>query len=116
MAGQDLRETPDLVKGVVKRCRRDPDYVGLAKVCLHPGSLQFAKQLPWMFLHENGKLTAPFVRRRWRDDFEKTGRCQVEKELEIAGETVRFFAQPRHSTGLVENRQRSAQGRHGQNR
>jgi hypothetical protein len=32
---EDLCETPDFVKGVVERCRRDANRVRLAKIALH---------------------------------------------------------------------------------
>ena len=57
-------ETPDLVKSVVERRRRDANDVRLAEIALHPCGLEFLEQLLRMFVDENRELRALFVRLR----------------------------------------------------
>jgi hypothetical protein len=41
VGGEDLREPPDFVKGVVERRRRDANHVRLAKIAFHTSGDKF---------------------------------------------------------------------------
>ncbi len=67
MLRKNLRKTPDLVKGIAKRRRRDADDVRFAKIAFHAGGLEFLEQFFWMFVREDRQLAPARVRVTQRD-------------------------------------------------
>src|SRR5262245_54068734 len=104
------------MEGVIERRRCYPNHIRLAKITLYPCFLQLLEQLARMFADQNGELRSTPVGISWRDHTKRAGRDLIEKEREVPGQLNRLFAQHRHATSLVENRQRGAQRSHRKNR
>ena len=66
--GQELRDSPNLVKGVVKRGGGGTDDVWFSEIALDAGSLKFREQFLRMFVCQDGELAAPLVRLARRND------------------------------------------------
>ena len=62
MRTQNLRETPNLMKRVVKRSRRDADDVRFAEIAFYAGGLEFLEQFFWMFVRQDRQLAPARVR------------------------------------------------------
>jgi hypothetical protein len=54
MLDEKFREPPDLVKGVVKRSRRDANYIRFAEIAFYAGGHEFLMQLLRMLMRQNG--------------------------------------------------------------
>ena len=42
--GQNLRESPDFVKGIIERCRGGADHVWFAEIAFYTRGLEFIEQ------------------------------------------------------------------------
>jgi len=87
MLGENLRETPDLVKSVVKRRRRDADHIWFAEIAFHIGRDEFFVQLLRMLVRQDRQLAAARVWLTWRDDSKLFRSDLREQELKITGQS-----------------------------
>ena len=70
MLGQDFRETPNFVKGVIERRGGGPDDVRFAEIAFHAGGLEFLEEFFWMFVRQDRQLAPARIRSVRRDDRE----------------------------------------------
>ena len=70
MVREDLRKTPDFVKGVVQRSRRDTNHVRLTEIAFYTRGDKFLMYLLWMLVRLDRQLRAAFIWVRWSDDRE----------------------------------------------
>src|SRR5439155_26350398 len=100
MLGENLRETPDFVKSVVKGRRRDADQIWFAEIAFHIGRDEFFVQLLRMLVRQDRQLAAARVWITWRDDSKLFRSDLREQELKITGQSHCFRPERLHPSRL----------------
>ena len=62
MFRENLNKSPNFVKRIIKRSRRDADDVRFAEIAFHAGGLEFLEQFFWMFARQDRQLAPARVR------------------------------------------------------
>ena len=85
MLAQNLSESPDVLEGVVKGRRGDPNDIRFAEIALHAGGFEFGEEFLRLLVDEHGELASTLVRLARGDHGEPARADLIKQGLQVSG-------------------------------